>query len=147
MTHGGVNEPREYRVRRKDGGVFWCEVFSVPVYDGDCVTGFRGLLRDATEREHREEEIRRHNEELSRANRLKDDFLAAISPELRTPLTSVLGYAELLEHKPASLTLPEGLRKAPRHIANNARMLSIPHRQSHGPDPGKQRRDQVLFRP
>jgi PAS domain S-box-containing protein len=37
------------------------------------------------------------NEELARAARLKDEFLASMSHELRTPLTAVLGMVEVLK--------------------------------------------------
>jgi signal transduction histidine kinase/ActR/RegA family two-component response regulator len=35
-------------------------------------------------------------EELSRANRLKDEFLSTVSHELRNPLNVILGYSELI---------------------------------------------------
>jgi len=40
--------------------------------------------------------IRRQNAELARQNEVKDTLLANVSHDLRTPLTAVLGYAELM---------------------------------------------------
>lgn len=48
------------------------------------------------------------NVELQKLSRLKDDFLAGVSHELRSPLNSILGSAEiLLEHIYGPLTEPQ----------------------------------------
>jgi signal transduction histidine kinase len=39
------------------------------------------------------------NDQLKRANRLKDEFLATTSHELRTPITAILGFTEVLNNE------------------------------------------------
>jgi signal transduction histidine kinase len=41
-------------------------------------------------------ELRRQNERLKALDRLKDEFVAVVAHDLRTPLTSIRGYLELL---------------------------------------------------
>jgi signal transduction histidine kinase/ActR/RegA family two-component response regulator len=50
----------------------------------------------AQERRAREQEERRAREEAERANREKTAFLGRMSHEVRTPLNSILGFAQLL---------------------------------------------------
>jgi PAS domain S-box-containing protein len=103
--HAGI----ELMGRHKDGHDVPVDVsFSEFVKDGR--QSFTGIVRDITERKKSEVERIRIEEEraqlLSReqearqvaedANRLKDDFLAMISHELRAPLTAILGWAQML---------------------------------------------------
>ena len=55
-------------------------------------------------------------DEAQRAIQAQDDFFAVISHELRSPLTSIIGWAALLQRNPDPKTITE----AARSIANSA---------------------------
>ncbi|NEP57000.1 MAG: response regulator [Symploca sp. SIO2G7] len=55
------------------------------------------LAQDTTEQQQVTQELAAKNADLVQLNRLKDEFLACISHELKTPLTAVLGLSKLLK--------------------------------------------------
>ena len=83
---------------RKGGSAFDAHVVVTPVRRGREreLRGFSLVVRDITERKRLERDLRRRAEELSAANRAKEDFLATLSHELRTPLNAMLGWTRLL---------------------------------------------------
>lgn len=63
------------------------------------VPSVRRAMREAEERRARkqaEAELKQQKEELERANRIKDEFLAVLSHELRSPLNAILGWSKIL---------------------------------------------------
>ncbi|NEQ76435.1 MAG: hybrid sensor histidine kinase/response regulator [Okeania sp. SIO2C9] len=57
------------------------------------------LAQDVTEQRLIAKELEAKNADLIQLNRLKDEFLACISHELKTPLTAVLGLSSLLKEQ------------------------------------------------
>lgn len=63
--------------------------------------------------------------ELERANRAKDELLAMVSHELRAPLTSIRGFADLLEHHADDLAADQREEMARRIQANTDRQIAL----------------------
>ncbi|MGG6269499.1 PAS domain-containing sensor histidine kinase [Leptolyngbya sp. AN03gr2] len=85
----------------------------------------RWLIRDITARKRNEAQLREtqlHNLELTESDRLKDQFMATISHELRTPMNAILGFSHLLL-KRVSLMEDENLTHMVDRITRNSQHL------------------------
>jgi signal transduction histidine kinase len=90
---------------RRDGTTFPIEETRADIRDEEGnVTGLIRTFRDVTERRALEEQrlasLQREQEARAAAeaaNRTKDEFLATLSHELRTPATAILGWTRLLQ--------------------------------------------------
>jgi len=82
---------------RKDGTTFEAEVVLTALRDDDGnIRGYSKVTRDITD-QIRSRESEAEKIAAQKANKAKDDFLAALSHELRTPLTPALAAATYLD--------------------------------------------------
>src|SRR4249920_1095836 len=78
------------KLERKDGSVLDC--MTMPLPDGATMLTFQ----DITDTENVERALRERNEALETADQMKVDFVHHVSYELRSPLTTIIGFAHLL---------------------------------------------------
>jgi PAS domain S-box-containing protein len=87
----------DFRFRRCDGSEILVLAATSPVTDGEGHTvGALGMFSDITLRKHAEAEREELLDAAERANAAKDDFLAMLSHELRSPLAAIRTWASLL---------------------------------------------------
>ncbi|MEH3107225.1 MAG: ATP-binding protein [Sphingomonas fennica] len=84
-------QQRAGRLSMADGRFF--EFAAVPLPDGNALFA----LLDVTASRGIEQALRDRNEALEQADRIKTAFVANMSYELRVPLTSIAGFAEMLD--------------------------------------------------
>ncbi|MGB3202095.1 MAG: AAA family ATPase [Nodosilinea sp.] len=124
----GAEHNLEYRVVLPDGTIRQIAARGRPFCDetGQTVR-VQGIVLDITERKRSEEQrLQLLREQAARAeaesaNRIKDEFLAVLSHELRSPLNPILGWARLLRTQ----TLSEAkMQQALETIERNAKLQS-----------------------
>ncbi len=83
VTNRGLYEA-EFRIDHADGTTHWCIATGQPQYTNEGVfKGYIGACIDITEQKQLQQQ--------------KDDFIAIASHELKTPVTSIKGYAQILQ--------------------------------------------------
>jgi PAS domain S-box-containing protein len=89
----------EFQMRRKDGSIFLSEHTITEILDDSGRrTSYVCAIRDINEKK-KIEEIRLENERLISINKAKSEFINIMGHELRTPMTSIIGYSSLLKEQ------------------------------------------------
>jgi signal transduction histidine kinase len=93
----------------------WFAIISKVSSDGRSAAG---MLQDITQRRETEE-IRRQNEVSQQAAQMKEQFIASVSHEMRTPMNAILGMSNLL----LDYALPEEQRNYIQSIKQSSELL------------------------
>lgn len=105
-----------FSLERLDGQMF--AGAAVPLPDGATLLSFANI----TDTVRAEERLIERNQALEAANRLKNDFVAHVSRQLRNPLNPIVGYAEILQQGIAG-PMSERQSEYLSHIAKGASQL------------------------
>ena len=84
----------EIEIECKDGSVRYCEITANGL-DGNDFEGYNGIVRDITERKQAEE-LRKARDVARQSAAMKEQFIASISHEMRTPMNAILGMSNLV---------------------------------------------------
>ncbi|MBA3035264.1 MAG: PAS domain S-box protein, partial [Desulfobacterium sp.] len=115
----------EAQLRTAKGNMIWCRAIGRAIKkEGRCIKVY-GTFQNITDRKKAEEEIRELNRDLElrvcqrtaqleEANKELEDFVYSISHDLRAPLRSISGFAEIIDRRHKASLNEEG-----RHYFDN----------------------------
>ncbi|HVL72571.1 MAG TPA: ATP-binding protein, partial [Beijerinckiaceae bacterium] len=106
-------------IERRDGTVLDCTAQPLP--DGATLLTFV----DITASTNVERALTEKNEALERAAQLRDDFVHHVSYELRSPLTTIIGFTQLLGDETVGALNPRQREYAGHIMRSSAALLAI----------------------
>ena len=126
-------QTRDWTYVRKDGSRVACAVTMSEVHDAfGSVIGYLAVGRDVTEYQRSQkilvESLEKEREAVSQlreADRVRDEFVSMVSQELRTPITSMVGYVEMLRDGTAGPVSFEQARLLDTVRTNGDRLLAL----------------------
>ncbi|HSB50208.1 MAG TPA: ATP-binding protein [Nitrosopumilaceae archaeon] len=115
VWHGDI------KCKAKDGNYYWIRKTIVPFLGKDGKPErFIHVSADITSQKLAEEKLQKALTEIGKIDRLKEEFSTMISHELKTPLTPIKGYCEILKEKGIIGTLNHEQENAVEEINRNA---------------------------
>ena len=84
----------EVEIERKDKTIRYC-LLTASVIEKDGSESYNGVLRDITEKKQAEE-LRKARDMARTSAKMKEQFIASISHEMRTPMNAILGMANIV---------------------------------------------------
>ena len=106
-------------MERRDGSALDCTAQPLP--DGATLLTFI----DVTASVNVERALTERNDALERASRLRDDFVHHVSYELRSPLTNIIGFTQLLGDETVGALNPRQREYAGHIMRSSAALLAI----------------------
>ncbi|HBG04787.1 MAG: PAS domain-containing sensor histidine kinase [Geobacteraceae bacterium GWC2_58_44] len=91
----GVHIAEEMQLSKKEGGVMVAMLHASSIKSGS-ENLVQAIFRDVTREREIIVNLEKSSADLARLNRMKDSFLGLASHELKTPLTVIMGYSELI---------------------------------------------------
>ncbi|NJD78188.1 MAG: PAS domain S-box protein [Candidatus Methanoperedens sp.] len=127
-----IEPPSILELLCKNGKHRWVEIRSRVLKDGGKITGIHGIARDITEKKRLEQQLKEYHEKLEKsyeklkeADRLKTEFISNITHELLTPLTSIKGFAELLNDETIGKINDEQKKSLDIILRNSDRLIQL----------------------
>ena len=131
IRRGEVVDHYETVRRRKDGTLVTISLTVSPIKDPfGVVIGASKVARDISLAKRTEEALRKSErqaraalEQAEAAARTKDEFLAILSHELRTPMTAILGWAQVLRKNATPGEIKTGIEVIERNARLQAQII------------------------
>jgi PAS domain S-box-containing protein len=121
-----IHEEEEYTYIRKDGTSFPVSLTITAIRDSNSeITGFMGIGVDISERKKVEEDLHRALKKEKELSELKSRFVSMASHEFRTPLSTVLSSAYLIEKYPMVDDQPKREKHLQRIISSVSMLTDI----------------------
>ena len=93
----------ELHNKKKDGELYWEYASISPIVDNEGkISHFLAIKEDITQKKMIENELLRAKEKAEESDRLKSEFLAQMSHEIRSPLNVILNYNSFLKEELAA---------------------------------------------